>query len=147
MANANPILSVNYKFLDHKAAWLGLLAITLVGLAIVIAPVWIIQPFKPQTARGVEVSYALRRWSPLLTLIASSVGLVLTLWLWRSLRAWWRKAALVVILVPLLAATWFARQNHFEWMFNPLANASYAKTSEAHFVNDSDVVMATIGMG
>jgi len=21
----------------------------------------------------------------------------------------------------LLAATWFARQNHFEWMFNPLA--------------------------
>ena len=48
----------------RKAAWIFLLAITLVGLAIVIAPAWVIQPFKPQSARGLEVSYALRRWSP-----------------------------------------------------------------------------------
>jgi hypothetical protein len=48
---------------------------------------------------------------------------------------------LVVIVIPLLAATWFARQNHFEWMFNPLTNATYAKASAAQFVNDGDIVM------
>lgn len=137
----------NTPFLGRKAAWMFLLVITLVGLAIVLAPVWIIQPFKPQSARGVEVSYALRRWSPWVTLIALAFGLFLVARLWRGSRRWWKKAFLVVVLIPLLASTWFARQNHFEWMFNPLANAAYAKTSEAGFVADSDIVMTVESNG
>ena len=50
--------------------------------------------------------------------------------------------ALVLVLLPLLPATWFARQNHFEWMFNPLPNAAYAKAADASFVGDSDMVLA-----
>jgi hypothetical protein len=134
-------------FLGRKAAWVALLVITLVGLAIVLAPVWIIQPFKPQSARGLEVSYALRRWSPWVTLISLAFGLFLVVRLWRGSRRWWKKAFLVVVLIPQLASTWFARQNHFEWMFNPLANAAYAKTSEAGFVDDADIVMAVESNG
>jgi hypothetical protein len=133
--------------LGRKAGWLALLVITLVALAIVVVPVWIIQPFKPQTTRGVEVSYALRRWSPLVTLITLAGALFLVAWLWRDSRRWWKKALLVIVLIPLLAVTWFARQNHFEWMFNPLANASYAKTSEAGFVADADIVMVVESNG
>ena len=129
-------------FLGRKAAWVLLLVITLAALAIVIVPVWIIQPFKPQTARGLEVSYALRRWSPWVTLVALAFGLFLMLRLWRGSQRWWKKAFLIVILTPLLAAVWFARQNHFEWMFNPLANATYAKVGEAEFVADEDIVLA-----
>ena len=127
--------------LGRKGSWVALLVITLVALAIVLAPVWIIQPFKPQSARGLEVSYALRRWSPLLTLLALVFSVILAMRLWLGARRWWRKAALVVIFLPLVAAAWFARQNHFEWMFNPLASAAYAKTSEAGFVDDADIVM------
>jgi hypothetical protein len=134
-------------FLGRKAAWVFLLVITLVGLAIVLAPVWIIQPFKPQSARGVEVSYAMRRWSPWVTLIALASGLFLVARLWRGSRRWWKKAVLVVMFLPLAAATWFARQNHFEWMFNPLANAAYAKTSGAGFVDDADIVIAVESNG
>lgn len=47
-----------------------------------------------------------------------------------------------LLLAPLVLVTWFARQNHFEWMFNPLPNAAYAKVSEVNFVNDSDMVLA-----
>ena len=47
-----------------------LLALTLLAFAIVFIPVWIIQPFKPQTSRGVELSYMLRRWSPWITILA-----------------------------------------------------------------------------
>ena len=32
-------------------------------------------------------------------------------------------------------ATWFARQNHFEWMFHPLPRAPYCTDHEAAFVN------------
>jgi hypothetical protein len=139
-------VNINSLF-SRKAAWLALLVITLVALAIVVAPVWIIQPFKPQTARGVEVSYALRRWSPLVTVLTLAGALFLVAWLWRGSRRWWKKSFLAIVLIPLLAATWFARQNHFEWMFNPLANAAYAKTAEAGFIADTDIVIAVESNG
>ena len=129
-------------FLSRKLIWLILLLIILAAFAIVFIPVWIIQPFKPQTNRGVEVSYLLRRVSPWITLVALGVGLLLAFKLWRDSRRWWKKALLVVILIPLLASTWFARQNHFEWMFNPLANATYAKAADAGFVAADDIVLA-----
>ena len=113
----------------------------------VVVPVWLIMPFKPQSQRGLEISYALKRWSPLLTLIASAAALILVLKLWRGSHRWWRKAALVVVILPLLVATWFARQNHFEWMFSPLARATYASAAEAEFVSDADMVMAVKNNG
>jgi len=126
----------------RRTAWTALLIIALIGLAIVILPAWIIQPFKPQTSGGLAFSYAMRRWSPLVTVIVLVTGLLLVIWLWRGSRRWWKKTALVLILLPVFASTWFARQNHFEWMFNPLANAAYAKTVDASFVADSDMVLA-----
>jgi len=133
-------------FISRRAAWIILLGIVLIALALVVAPVWIIQPFKPQTARGLEISFALRRWSPLVTLIALAVALLLVGLLgWGS--RWWSKAILVLIMLPLLASTWFARQNHFEWMFNPLASSAYAKPNEATFVGDNDMVLAVENNG
>ena len=49
---------------------------------------------------------------------------------------------LVLALVLTCGLTWFARQNHFEWMFNPLPKAAYAKATEAGFVTDNDLVVA-----
>jgi thiol:disulfide interchange protein len=134
-------------FGSRKLEWLALLAITVVALAIVAAPVWLIQPFKPQTARGIEFSYTLRRWSPLVTILSLASALFLIASLWRGSRRWWKKAFLVIVFIPLLASTWFARQNHFEWMFNPLANAAYAQASQAEFVNDNDIVLAIESKG
>src|SRR5882672_11758417 len=134
-------------FFDRRTAWGTLLLLALIGLAMVMIPVWIVQPFKPQTNAGLKLSYTLRSWSPLVTLIAATAALVLVIWLFPGARRWWRKAALVVIVLPLLAATWFARQNHFEWMFHPLARTAYAKTSEAGFVDDADIVMAVESNG
>jgi len=128
--------------MKSKAAWLILILIVVAAIAIVALPVWIIQPFRPQSQRGVELSYALRRWSPLLTVILLALGIFLSFLLWRSSRGWWRRALLVVIFLPLAATTWFARQNHFEWMFNPLANATYAKVAAAQFVEEGDIVMS-----
>ena len=67
--------------------------------------------------------------------------------LWRGSHRWWKKAFLVIVLIPLLASTWFARQNHFEWMFHPLAHATFAKASEAGFVDNADIVMSVESNG
>ena len=133
-------------FISRRTAWVSLLVIALVAFVIVFVPAWIIQPFKPQTTRGLEISFALRRWSPLVTLIALAVALLLVGLLGRGSR-WWSKGLLVLIMLPLLASTWFARQNHFEWMFNPLAKSAYAKPSEATFVGDNDMVLAVDNNG
>jgi MFS family permease len=139
--------SVNNFKRNRRLVWLALLLIVVAAMAIVITPVWIIQPFKAQSERGLAVSYAMRRWSPVITILGLIAAISLSIWLWRGTRAWWRKAVLVLALLPLLATTWFARQNHFEWMFNPLPNASYAKVDDASFVTDKDVVMAVENNG
>lgn len=121
--------------------WLLLLLIVAVTVALVAIPVFVIMPFKAQTPAGLAWSYWLRRLSPWSTVIATVAALALCLKLWRGAR-WWSRLALALLLMPVLAVTWFARQNHFEWMFNPLPNASYARVGEAGFVADSDMVMA-----
>ena len=131
---------------NRRFVWLALLLIVAIGLAVVIAPIWIIQPFKPQTPRGLEISFALRRISPVLTIVASAIVLIMGVWLWRGAR-WFGKVMIVLVSIPLFAATWMSRQNHFEWMFRPHANIAYASTAAVDFVNDSDMVLAVLKNG
>jgi len=129
----------------RKLVWLTLLVLIVIVVAIVLTPVFLIVPFKAQTARGVEISYVMRRWSPVITVLASLLILTLTIRLWLGGR-WWSRIVLVILLVPVFAATWLARQNHFEWMFNPLPNPAYAKSTDVSFINDDDRVLSvTIG--
>jgi uncharacterized protein DUF3179 len=133
--------------LNRRIAWFVLVVLASLSLALVALPVWIIQPFKTQTQQGLAWSFAMRRWATFATPVALVLAFALVLWLWRGPRRWWRKALLIVVLIPMLTAVWFSRQNHFEWMFNPLLNPAYAKTSDAGFVADSDVVIAVVNNG
>lgn len=131
----------------RRVGWLALLITVLVVLTIVAGPVWIVQPFKAQTERGLTAALAMRRWSPIVTLAALVAAFALVVWLWRGSRRWFAKVALVILLLPLIAAAWFARQNHFEWMFNPLTNTAYAKPGDASFTGDADMVLAVENNG
>lgn len=122
--------------------WLLLILVVLLTLACVVVPVFLIQPFRPQTARALEVGYELRRLSPWLTIAAALLSVALVARIWTKSRRWWAKAFAIALLVPVAASVWFARQNHFEWMFAPLASAAYAPVGEVDFVNDDDMVLA-----
>lgn len=135
----------NWTTAHRKLTWLIAFLLVVAVLVIVATPVYLIMPFKAQTPRAMQVSYHMRRWSPLLTVLASALLLALSIGLWRGGR-WWSRIALVILLLPVIPATWMARQNHFEWMFNPLPNPAYAKAADASFVSNDDRVMAvTIG--
>ncbi len=128
--------------LSRKLVWLTLLLIVIASLATVMIPAMLIQPFKPQTPRAVEISYLLKSWSPIVTVLALILSLAMATWLWIGKRSWWRRSLLALAFVPLLAATWFAQQNHFEWMFNPLKQTAFAKAADAKEVGDKDMVLA-----
>jgi hypothetical protein len=128
--------------IPRRLIWPALFALLLLSIAFVAIPVFLIQPFRPQTERALEVSYLLRRWSPVVTAIVLVAAFALVVWHWRHPRRWWRKALLVIVLLLSIVPAWFARQNHFEWMFNPLQNSAYVKATDAGFVRDSDLVLA-----
>lgn len=125
----------------RKLVWLTLVVLVIAVVVIVLTPVFLIMPFKAQTPRTMEVSYFMRRWSPWVTMFGSLVILLLTVGLWFGGR-WWSRAFLVLLLLPVFGVTWLARQNHFEWMFNPLPKPAYVKASEVNFINDDDRVLA-----
>lgn len=117
-----------------------MLLVVLAAVVMVAIPTFVIMPFKVQTASGVEWSYRLRQWSPLVTVIAVIAFVALCVKLWPAAR-WFSRAAMFLLCVPLLAVTWFTRQNHFEWLFNPLPNAAYGTVSETTAVGENDMVM------
>lgn len=125
----------------RKLVWLMLFLLVVAVVAMVLTPVFLIMPFKAQTPRTMEISYLMRRWSPWLTLFGSLLILTIAIRLWIGGR-WWGRIALVILLLPAFGATWLARQNHFEWMFNPLPDPAYAKAADASYVNDDDRVLA-----
>ena len=131
----------NWANARRKLVWLILLLLVVAVVAVVLTPVFLIVPFKAQTPRAVEISYIMRRWSPWLTVLASLVILAIAFRLWIGGR-WWGRIALVILLLPTLGATWLARQNHFEWMFNPLVSSDFAKASAVDFVKDDEMVLA-----
>ena len=126
---------------SRRITWLLLFGLFLLSFAVVFIPVWLIQPFKPQTTGRLELAFELKTISPWVTFVAMGLALFIVKGLWRG-RRWLMRAVLVATLIPFVAATWFAHQNHFEWMFNPLPNASYTKVTDASFVGDDDIVLA-----
>ena len=132
---------MTFKF-GMKTAWLILLAIVLLVVAMVFTPVWFIKPFSAQTEKQLEISYFLKNWSPILTIVFALAAIALSVFIWKNSKRWFGKVALIVPLFIILVFTWFARQNHFEWMFNPLKNANFAKVSETDFVADDEMVLA-----
>ena len=126
---------------QRKLVWLLLFVLVITVIGFVLTPMYLIMPFKPQTPRIMAISYFMRTWSPLLSIVASLVIVTLMVRLWLGGR-WWSRAILVILLLPVLGVTWLAQQNHFEWMFNPLPNPLYARIAEANFVKDNERVMA-----
>jgi hypothetical protein len=121
------------------------LIVAAIALAMVLIPALVIQPFRPQSPRGLEISFALKRIAPVVTIAALLACLAFVIKLWRGAR--WSRIALILLMIPAMLGAWFARQNHFEWMFNPLATAGYATANAATFVADSDLVMAVARNG
>ena len=120
----------------------ALLAVVAVAVALVWIPAWTMRPFQPQTAAAMSRAHALRRLAPAATLAALGAGAALAWRLWRSSR-WTGRALAAAALLPLAAAAWVSRQNHFEWLFPPLRHPGYdPAAAAASYVEPGDMVLA-----
>ncbi len=126
----------------RRIFWPVLIAAAGAAVVTVAVPTFTIHPFRPQTTNGVAWSFALKRIAPMLTALALAVVLASAALLWSRVRGWWRRGVIVTLVALTAFATWFGRQNHFEWMFNPLARAEYVTPADARaFLVDAEIVM------
>jgi len=127
---------------SRRGAWLALLLLPLLALAVVMVPVMLIRPFAPQSPFSIALAYTLRRWSPWLTVAVALAALALAVRLWREAPRLIPRIAAVLLGLVAVATTWMARQNHFEWMFAPLPDARFARAADASAVAPDDMVLA-----
>ena len=111
-------------------------------IAVVGLPLVLDQPFGSQTARTLEAAYTMRRWSPIVTLLGLAALAVLAAISLRRRRTWLALVGFGLVLSVAIAAAWFARQNPFEWMFNPLSRPQFVAAADARFVDPNDLVLA-----
>lgn len=126
----------------RRGIWAGLLLLTALAWAMVLVPGVLIRPFVPQTPEGMALSFALRRWSPLLSLLASAAALLLTWRIWRGAPRLLPRAAAFLLTALVAGSAWLARQNYFEWIFAPLPDARFVRAANADFVAPQEMVLA-----
>ena len=131
----------------RRRGWLALIVLTVVGFAMVAIPVILIRPFSPQTPASIALAFALRRWSPWVTVAVAVAGFWIAIGIWRSSPRVVPRIALVMLLMLTLVPTWAARQNHFEWMFAPLPDARFIRAADARAVEPGDMVIAVLVKG
>jgi len=118
--------------------WLVLTALVVLSLAILAMPMLILHPFKEETALGLTIAYAVKRWGLLLDL-AIIAGVIAV--------ARRRKVVMSIALIVVIAATALARVNVFEKMFRPLPRGQYAAVHDVTFVDGDDMVMTVAHAG
>ena len=129
--------------ISRRGAWVGLLGLAMLVLVMILVPGVLIRPVAPQTPGSVAVAFFLRRWSPLLTLLAALGALLLVWQLWRSSPRAWPRAAALLVTALLVGGAWLARQDYFEWMFAPLPDPRFVRVAAADFVQPGDMVLTT----
>jgi hypothetical protein len=121
----------------------ALAALVALGMVVWVAlPVVLIQPFKAQTPFGVALAYELRQKAPAVTVAGLILLLPLLVRLARNVTRGWQWGPVVLLAALGAFPVWFARQNHFEWMFHPLRDPTYAPATLVPSVDDRDMVVA-----
>ena len=127
----------------HPYALWALLVVTVVaGVGIIAFPTLYIMPFKTQDARLLGWALTARTLAPTVTLVAAMAAVILAVMTILRTRRWWTRALPLLLVAPVLLCAWFARQNHFEWMFTPQTTIAHVDAAKATFVQSDDLVMA-----
>jgi hypothetical protein len=108
---------------------------------------------RPSGVAHPAIRAAKRRRSVVVTRDQALAATLLAGWsVWRASargRRWHRAAAGVAIVVLAIGAggaAWFARQNHFEWMFRPNRDPAFVAIAEAAGVDPGEpVIGVTLG--
>jgi hypothetical protein len=107
---------------------------------------YVIRPFRAQSAQELEIALAFVRWAPVWTVVDAVLAAVFAVMVWRgsSVTRWRTAARRLIVLAGMLlvtSAAVMARVNIFERMFRPVVGPQFVAASDAA-VDDDDMVLA-----
>jgi hypothetical protein len=124
------------------ALWALLVLTVAAGFGVIAFPTLYIMPFKTHDDELIGWALTARTVAPTVTLVAAVLASILAVLVILRTGRWWLRAFPVLLLIPVVAGAWFARQNHFEWMFAPQTTIAHVDADKATFVQPDDLVMA-----
>lgn len=127
--------------------WALLLLTVIAGVGVIAFPTFYIMPFKTQDAHLLGWALTARTIAPTVTLVAAIVAAILAVLTTLRTRRRWLRPLPILVLAPVVLGAWFARQNHFEWMFAPQTTMVHVDAAKATFVKPDDLVMAVDRQG
>jgi len=111
-----------------------LLALAILNLALVAAPLIALLPFIAQTPAMLAIARDSKILSPVVSLASAALALAVV---WRYRRTW-------VPLALILTCAVLSRVNYVEWIFEPATDARTAAIGDFHDVRDSDMVIGVL---
>ena len=129
------------------ALWALLVLTVIAGVAVIAFPTLYVMPFNTQDARLLGWALTARTLAPTVTVVAAVLAAILAVLTILRTRRWWLRAVPLLVLAPVVLGAWFARQNHFEWMFAPQTTIAHVEAGKATFVQPDDLVMAVARQG
>lgn len=116
----------------------------LTAAAALIYPMYVIRPFRHQSANELMLALAVLRYRPAVMIACVVAALATLIWYWRSatkLRA--AAASLGVLVIAALAL--LARINVYEIMFHPIPDAKFSGANTSKLDPDEKVIAIRIG--
>ena len=128
-----------------RIAWAGLVLVLLAAIALVGVPIYLLWPFKPQGPSFVPWAWTLRReWAPAGTAVLAAHPGRRALHRLEAHALARQDRAVADGGYSASAVAWFAHQNHFEWMFNPIAAPRFDVGAKAPAVDPDDLVLGVV---
>lgn len=122
------------------AVCLAIVAVTLIAIASVAVPLYIIRPFVPEDPNALAFALGLRPLAPWITLLCVMALMLLAAAVWSNTRRAVHASFIVAIFIASLSLI-AAHVDIFERMFHPNPKASFAPASEAT-IDPGDMLLA-----
>ena len=121
------------------------LLLTLVAVASVAIPLFVIRPFRPQGTEELTIALAVRQAAPWVTATCAAGIVFVALATWRRVPRVWQRITVVGFCSVAIAAACLSRVNVFEKIFQPYDAPAFGSVAEVPVDLDDKVLAVKIG--
>ena len=129
----------------RRAQGVALLACLLASLFSVAYPIYVVMPFRPQSARELAMALTVMRFQPVGVSFCAIAALAVLALYWRAQPRWtWRVLATACAGLACALAV-LTRVNIYELMFHPDDHPAFAAVSQTKLDKDEKVIAVKLG--
>lgn len=126
-----------------RASWYLSLGAVALAAAVLVTPLWVMQPFRAQGPTELALALKVLRFAPWLLALAGLLALAAVRRAWP--RGWLRRCGTLVAVLLVGGAAAASRVNVFEQMFRPIAAPRFAPIAASGLPGEVVVMAVKVG--